>query len=60
MLDDAARLAAAYRGGLLIAESLAAALVHGRTLYFGTDRNVGRVLSMAARELGTNIHVLAS
>jgi len=58
MLDDAARLAAAYGGGLLIAESLAAGLVHGRTLYFGTDRNVGRVLAMAAEELGMRIHVL--
>jgi hypothetical protein len=60
MLDDAARLAAAYGGGLLIAESLAAALVHGRSLYFGTDRNVGRVLATAADELGIGIHVLAS
>lgn len=60
MLDDAARLAAAYGGGLLIAESLAAALVHGRSLYFGTDRNVGRVLATAADDLGITIHVLAS
>jgi len=29
LLDDAARLAARYGGGLLIAESLAAALAHG-------------------------------
>ena len=60
MLDEAARLAAAYGGGLLIAESLAAALVHGRSLYFGTDRNVGRVLATAADELGITIRVLAS
>ncbi len=60
LLDDAARLAAAYGGGLLIAESLAAALVHGRSLYFGTDRNVGSLLATAADDLGITIHVLAS
>ena len=60
LLDDAAHVAARFGGGLLIAESLAAALVHGRRLYFGTDRNVGRVLATAADELGITIRVLAS
>ena len=50
LLDDAARLAARYGGGLLIAESLAAALTHGRSLWFGIDRNVGRVLAYAAAD----------
>ncbi len=59
LLDDAAHLASLYGGGLLIAESLAAALVHGRNLYFGTDRNVGRVLATAAVDLGITIHMLA-
>lgn len=36
LLDDAARLAATYGGGLLIAESLAAALTHGRTFGLGS------------------------
>ena len=58
LLDDAASLAARYGGGLLIAESLAAALAHGRTLWFGIDRNVGRVLAYAAADLGITINVL--
>lgn len=60
LLDDAARLAASYGGGLPIAESLAAGLIHGRSLWFGTDRNVGRVMARAAEELGIAIQVLAA
>jgi hypothetical protein len=59
LLDEAARLAARYGGGLLIAETLAAGLAHGRNLWFGTDRNVGRSLALAAAELGISIQVLA-
>ena len=58
LLDDAARLAARYGGGLLIAESLAAALTHGRRLWFGIDRNVGRVLAYAAADLDITLSVL--
>lgn len=58
LLDDAAALAARYGGGLLIAETLAAALVHGRALWFGTPANVGRHLSRAAEDLGIDLHVV--
>jgi hypothetical protein len=57
LLDEAAALAARYGGGLLIAETLAAGLVHGRTLWFGSQANVGRVLARAAAELDVDVHV---
>jgi hypothetical protein len=58
LLDEAAAIAARYGGtGLLVAESLAAGLTHGRQLWFGTERNVGHVLSRAADELGIAVHV---
>ena len=59
LLDDAAALAARYGGGLLIAETLAAGLVHGRALWFGTPANVGRHLARAAEDLGIAVHVIA-
>lgn len=59
VLDDAAALAARYGGGLLIAESLAAGLIHGRALWFGTPANVGRHLAGAAEDLGIAVHVIA-
>jgi hypothetical protein len=58
LLDEAAQIAARYGGtGLLVAETLAAGLAHGRRLYFGTERNVGRLLTRAAEELGVAVHV---
>jgi hypothetical protein len=58
LLDEAAQVAARYGGtGLLVAESLAAGLAHGRRLFFGTQANVGRLLARAADELGIEVHV---
>lgn len=60
LLDDAAAISARYgAGGLLVAESLAAALIHGGFLWFGTERNIGRRLAEAAGRLGIGIHVAA-
>jgi hypothetical protein len=58
LLDEAAALAARYGGGLLIADTLAAGLVHGRALYFGMTANVGRPLATASAELGISVHVV--
>jgi hypothetical protein len=59
LLDEAARLAARYGGtGWLIAETLAAGLTYGRALWFGTQRNVGRLLASAADDLGIAVHVV--
>jgi hypothetical protein len=58
LLDDAAALAGRYGGGLLIAETLAAGLVHGRRLFFGTPANVGRHLGSAAVDLDIAVHVV--
>lgn len=58
LLDEAAAIGAAYRSaGLLVGETLAAGLVHGRQLWFGTRRNVGDRLAEIAGELGIAIHV---
>lgn len=58
LLDDAARLAAAYGGtGLLIAETITSGLHHGRQLWFGTERNVGRRLREIAEELDIDIRI---
>ncbi|MGH3598975.1 MAG: hypothetical protein ACRDQH_01645 [Pseudonocardiaceae bacterium] len=60
LLDEAAAIAARYGGtGLLIAETLAAGLAHGRQLWFGTPVNVGRLVTQAAAELGIAVHVTA-
>ena len=56
-LDKAAELVARYGGGWLTAETLAAGLTNGRALWFGTERNVGRVLRTAAHELGIAVNV---
>lgn len=57
-LDDAAALAAAYGGaGWLVAETLTAALTHGRQLWFGSERNIGRKLAEIADDLGIAIHI---
>lgn len=58
-LDEAAILAARFGGtGLLVAETLAAGLAHGRQLWFGTAVNVGNLLRRAADELGIAVHVV--
>jgi hypothetical protein len=58
LLDEAARLGARFGGGWLIDETLAAGLHHARTLWFGTERNVGALLRSAATELGITVHVI--
>lgn len=58
LLDSAASIAARYRaGGLLVAETIAAGLVHGRQLWFGLEPNVGRSLAAIAGELDIAVHV---
>lgn len=58
LLDEAASIAARFgAGGLLIAETLAAGLVYGHQLWFGTSRNVGRSLERIASELGIEVSV---
>lgn len=59
LLDDAAQIAARYGGGWLVNETLATGLHHGRALWFGNGRNVGRVLRTAADELGIAVNVAA-
>jgi hypothetical protein len=57
LLDDAAQIAARFgTSGLLIAETLAAGLAHGQ-LWFGTERNIGRLVARAAPELGVSLHL---
>lgn len=51
-LDKAAEIAARFGGtGWLTAETLAAGLTYGQALWFGTERNVGRLLATAADDL---------
>jgi len=57
LLDEAARVAARYGGGWLVAETLAMGLHHGRALWFGAERNVGRILHAAADELGIVLNI---
>ncbi len=60
LLDEAAAIAARYgAGGLLIAETLAAGLAHGRQLSFGTDRNVGSVIQRIADDLDIVVHIVS-
>ncbi len=59
LLDDAAAINARYNSaGLLVAETLAAGLVHGRQLWFGPQRNVGVRLADIAADLAITVHVL--
>lgn len=58
LLDEAAQLAARHGGGWLIAETLAAGLTFGRTLWFGRERNVGRIIATAARDLDIDLRVI--
>ena len=58
LLDEAARIGARYStGGLLVCESLAAGLLHGRQLWFGTARNVGVRLAEVVEDLDIAIHI---
>jgi hypothetical protein len=59
LLDDAAVIAARHHaGGLLVAETLAAGLVHGRQLWFGHEHNIGRRLADVADQLDIAIHAI--
>lgn len=58
LLDEAARLGARFGGGWLVDETMVAGLHNGRALWFGTERNVGRLLAGAADELDITIHVV--
>jgi hypothetical protein len=59
LLDEAAELAARFGNtGWLVAETLAAGRRYGG-LWFGEERNVGRLLAAAAGELGIEVHVAA-
>ncbi len=58
LLDEAAAIGAAYRSaGLVVGETLAAGLVHGRVLWFGNRRNVGDRLAEIAADLEIAIRV---
>lgn len=58
LLDEAARLAARFGNtGWPVAETLAAGRRYG-SLWFGEERNVGRLLERAAGELSIELHVL--
>lgn len=60
LLDEAATIAASFGGtGLLVAETLAAGLAYGQHLWFGTPGNVGRLLQVAADELGVRVRTAA-
>jgi hypothetical protein len=60
LLDQAAEISAAYGGtGLLVAEMITAALHHGRTLWFGNERNIGIRIREIAQDFGISIHVTA-
>ncbi len=58
LLAEAARSVARHGGGWMTAEALAAGFTYGRALWFGTERNVGRVLAAAADELGIAVDVI--
>jgi hypothetical protein len=56
LLDDATSIGAAFSSaGLLVCETLAAALAHNRQLWFGNSRNVGTRLAEIAAELNIEI-----
>lgn len=60
LLDEAAQIAARFGNtGLLIAETAAAGLAHGRQLWFGNPRNIGTRLREIADDLNIAIHVAA-
>jgi hypothetical protein len=57
LLDDAARLAARFGGGLRNAEILAAGIANRAQLWFGTPANVGPAVADGAVQLGLDFHV---
>lgn len=57
LLDDAARLAARFGGGLRNAEILAAGVASHAELWFGTPANVGPAITNGADGLGLAIHI---
>jgi len=58
LLDDGAAIAARFgTSGWLTGETLAAALANTNQLWFGSERNVGRLVARAAPELGITIHI---
>jgi len=57
LLGEAAQLGLKCGGGWLIDETLAAGLDHGRTMWFGSARDVCRLLASAADDLGISIHI---
>ena len=60
MLDQAAAIAATYGNtGWHVAETVVAGLIHGRQLWFGTERNVGRRMREIADDLGVAIYIAA-
>lgn len=61
LLDQAAQIGARYRtGGLLVTETLAAGLLHGRRLFFGTGDNIGARLAEIATDLSIGISVVTT
>ena len=57
LLDNAPAIGAAYKSaGLLVCETLAAALTHNRQLWFGNPRNIGTRLTEIANDLNITIH----
>jgi hypothetical protein len=59
LLDEAAAIAARLgTAGWLIAETLASGLAYNNQLWFGADRNVGRVVERAAPELDIAVTVV--
>lgn len=57
LLDDAARLAARFGGGLRNAEILAAGMANRAELWFGAPANVGPAIADGAVQLGLHVHV---
>jgi hypothetical protein len=53
LLDEAARITARFGGGWVIGETLAAALAHGRRLYYGSPDNIGGPERNRARNSGS-------
>lgn len=59
LLDEAASIAAGYgAAGWHVAETLTAGLHLGGTLWFGTERNIGRRMREIADDLGITIVVV--
>jgi hypothetical protein len=58
LLDDAAIIATRLgTTGWLIAETLAAGVANNNQLWFGSERNIGRLVTAAADQLGISIHL---